>query len=93
MHNPAQAPEGAQRGVSPAMTARLEGATIPTSRKDGIAEYGALTGAGGERHTFRPLRALRALADGYANGALRALAALRLKLHNPSCHQQFSHIN
>ena len=44
-------------------------------RQDGIAECGALTGAEAGKRPFRPRRALRALADGYANGALRALAA------------------
>ena len=41
------------------------------------------TGAEAEMRSFRPRRALRALADGYANGALRALAASRLRSTNP----------
>ena len=57
------------------MTSHPEGATIPTPRQDGIAECSALTGTEAEKRPFRPRRALRALADGYANGALRALAA------------------
>ena len=65
------------------MTSRPEGATIPTPRQDGIAECGALTGAKAKKRLFRPRRALRALADGYANGALRALAASRLQFNNP----------
>ena len=67
MHNPAQAPVRAHSaGAASSMTSRPEGATIPTHRQDGIAECGALTGAEAGKRPFRPRRALRALADGYA---------------------------
>ena len=79
MHNPARAPERARSvGWVAPMTSRPEGATILTPRQDDFAECGALTGAEAEKRSFRPRRALRALADGYANGALRALPLARL---------------
>ncbi len=46
-----------------------------------IAECGALAGANVEKRPFRPRRALRALADGYANGALPCACRFAAPLH------------
>ena len=76
MHNPTQAPEGrAAWGGAPHVFA-------PGGRNNSvlgaeIAECGALAGANVEKRPFRPRRALRALADGYANGALPCAGRLR----------------
>ena len=68
-------PKGAQRWDSPTHDFAPGGRNNPRPSARRHCGVWRPPGADAEKHPFRPRRALRALADGYANGALRALAA------------------